>query len=290
MVRELSGNYFVYNGLRMEAARISDETMLGGIPLHRHAENSLEFHFVLSGRGKMKTPEQEFTADSGDFFITLGEAEHEQCIDPRDPMRELCIYATFKKAEKEDKAARQFLSCPFRRGKADEDMVLCARQMVKELHAKKKGTNEALSCYFRLLLICAERAQTDREKDRGSISADGALFLKIEEAFLYDFRTVTLSSLARDVGLSERQLQRVLRERYSQTFTQKRTEARMRAANMMLAEGKYTVTRIAEEAGYSCAEHFCTEYKKYTGMTARAYRRLCRAEQATSSDIQGRPV
>lgn len=264
----------------MEVVRISDETMQGDIPMHRHAENSLEFHFILSGRGKMKTREQEFAAESGDFFITLGEAEHEQYNDPHDPMRELCIYATFKRTEKEDKAAKQFLSCPFRHGKADEDMQLCARQMVKELRAEKKGANDALSCYFRLLLIGAERAQTDREKDRGRISADGAIFLKIEEAFLYDFRTVTLSSLARNVGLSERQLQRVLQERYSQTFTQKRTEARMRAANMMLARGKYTVTRIAEEAGYSCAEHFCTEYKKYTGMTARAYCKLCLAKRA----------
>ncbi len=284
MVRELSGNYFLYNGLRMEAVRISDETMRGDIPLHRHAQSSLEFHFMLAGKGKMKTRQQEFAAQSGDFFITLGEAEHEQCIDPRDPIRELCIYATFKETDKADRATRQFLACPFRRGKADEDMQLCARQMVKELHAGKKGADEALCCYFRLLLIGAERAQADEKNEREGISADGALFLKIEEAFLYFYRTVTLSSLARDAGLSERQLQRILRERYGRTFTQKRTEARMRAADLMLAEGKYTITRIAEEVGYSCAEHFCTEYKKFAGMTARAYRRLCAAKRKEQAE------
>lgn len=104
-------------------------------------------------------------------------------------------------------------------------------------------------------------------------AADGSIYLKIEEAFLYQFRTLTLAGLARGVGLSERQLQRLLRERYDQTFTQKRTEARMRAANLLLAEGRLPITRIAGEVGYSGPEHFCAEYKKYMGMTAREYRR-----------------
>ena len=36
---------------------------------------------------------------------------------------------------------------------------------------------------------------------------------------------------------------------------------------------KATDEEIAEKTGYSCPEHFCTEYKKYMGMTAREYRK-----------------
>lgn len=113
----------------------------------------------------------------------------------------------------------------------------------------------------------------------------GDMFLKIEEAFLYRYAMITLPVLAQEVGLSARQLQRGLTGHYGATFSEKRREARMRAALLLLGAGKLPVARIAEETGYSCTEHFCAEFKRYYGMTAGAYRRQCRlSEEGHSAD------
>ena len=121
-----------------------------------------------------------------------------------------------------------------------------------------------------------EQMRSDRS-ETGARGGTGDMFLKIEEAFLYRYRTVTLGALAREVGLSERQLQRVLAAHYGATFSEKKTEARMCAAALLLETSDLPIARIAEETGYSSAEHFCVEYKKYNGITAGAYRKRCRA-------------
>ncbi len=276
MVHELGEGAFVWNGVRIGAVRVSDEYIRGSIPMHRHAADSFELHIVLAGRGEVCTRTGSRPVGAGDFYLTIGEAEHEQRSEPSDPVRELCVYATFSGNARS--AARALLSCPFFLGRADEDMLLCARQTAKELAQVREGFEDALRCYFQLLLIGAARVRTSGIAQRRGVLSGGALYLKIEEAFLYGYRTVTLSSLAAAAGLSERQTQRVLSAHYGQTFTQMRTEARMRAANVLLAESSVSVARIAEETGYSCAEHFCAEYKKFMGMTAGAYRRLCRGQ------------
>lgn len=275
MVHEFGEGAFDWNGLHIDTVRISDEYIRADIPMHRHAADSFELHVILSGRGKVKSAAGECAVQAGDFFITLGEAEHEQGSDARDPVRELCVYAAFGAGKRPYGTARAFLAQPFFMGRADEDMLLAARQTAKELSLRREGFEDALRSYFRLMLISAARSRAAGGEEKRALSAGGALFLRIEEAFLYEYRSVTLSSLAESVGLSARQLQRVLRERYGQTFIQKRTEARMRAAQLLL-EGDLPVSRIAEETGYACVEHFCAEYKKYSGMTAGAYRRRCK--------------
>ena len=271
MIHELSENVFSWKGLRIHTVRVSDDYIRGSIPMHRHAADSLELHVILGGKGSVRTPAGTFPLQAGSFFLTHGEAEHEQRSDAGDPMRELCFYATYETGRAKTDALSA-LAHPFRVAAANEDILLCARQAAKELSAAKEGFEDALGSLFRLILIYAARTKGAARSDHAP-AADGSIYLKIEEAFLYQFRTLTLAGLARGEGLSERQLQRLLRERYDQTFTQKRTEARMRAANLLLAEGRLPITRIAGEVGYSGPEHFCAEYKKCMGMTAREYRR-----------------
>lgn len=258
---------FVWRGTRVGLVRMTDGCIRTAIPLHRHGDGTFELHVILAGQGAVRTRGGEKSVRAGDFFITPGGLEHEQTSRADDPVRELCVYAVQTPPAGEKLLQDGMLWM----GSAGEEMLFCARQAARELRTARTDGGEILSCYFRLMLLYAERSR-GKGADCGAQVGGGSIFLRIDDAFLYDHASVTLPELANRVGLSERQLQRVLRERYGKTFLQKRTEARMRAANLLLAEGK-TISEIAEKTGYSCPEHFCTEYKKYMGMTAREYRK-----------------
>jgi AraC-like DNA-binding protein len=101
-------------------------------------------------------------------------------------------------------------------------------------------------------------------------SLDVARNLTVEEAFLYEYKTITMDALSERIGLSKRQTERLLKEQYGKTFLQKRTQARMSAALILLEAGK-TITQVAEIVGYSSCEHFTNAFKQFYGKSPRNY-------------------
>ena len=95
----------------------------------------------------------------------------------------------------------------------------------------------------------------------------------IEEYFLYQYRSLSLEDLAKRLGLSTRQTERLLQKQYGKTFLQKKTEARMSAAAILLSNAEYSITSIAEELGYSSIEHFTSAFRNYYDMSPRQYRK-----------------
>lgn len=277
MVYECGDCTFLWDGLRVGLVRVTDDYVRGVIPLHSHAADSFELHCVLEGRGEVRAGTQTHALRAGDVYATPGGTAHEQRSDADAPMRELCLYAVCKREGRPSGGAKTFLERPFCLVRADESMLDAARIVCREIARRRAGFEDAVrGCALLLLALFARAEHEGARREPQRTGGEGERFLHIEEAFLYRYRTVTLSALADETGLSPRQLQRVLRERYGMTFSQKKTDARMRAANVMLAAGKLSVARIAEEVGYSCPEHFCAEYKKRFGMTAGAYRRAAR--------------
>lgn len=284
MTAELKEEPLLWEGLKICAVRVSDEYIRGDIPLHGHAADSMELHAVLAGRGWVRTPAGRRAVGAGDYFVTVGGAAHEQGSDAGDPVRELCVYASFARIGKTGACADELIGKGITFRKADEDFLAAAAALAKEIALRRSGFEDAALACFRLLLVCLARAGAGGTDSRAkNTGGAGGIFLKIDEAFLYDYRTLTLAELARRTGLSARQMQRILHAHYGASFTDLRTRARMQAADRLLSLGTLSVTRIAEETGYSCAAHFCIEYKKYNGITAGEYRRQCRADRKTTS-------
>ena len=275
MTRECTDCNFTWGGFFVEVVRISDEYIRAPIPMHSHAADSLELHCILSGSGKVATEAGEHPLAAGDFFLTAGGAAHEQNSDEGNPVRELCLYAFFRKTGKAQPPAKALFSSPFYLGKADEALLAAQSRAAEELSRLLPDCEDALSCLAKFMLVCIarlERARGEGLPPKGAFS-QGDIFLRIEEAFLYEYRTLTLTALAERVGMSARQLQRLLSAHYGKTFREKKAEARMRVANLLLGEGELSVSRIAEETGYNSLEHFCAEYKKRFGCTASEHKK-----------------
>ena len=95
-------------------------------------------------------------------------------------------------------------------------------------------------------------------QDKTNLLQNAMSPLAIEEAFLNNYKSITLSDLAAVSHISTRQLQRMIQKQYGTTF-QKTTS--------------YSLSEIAEQTGYSSPEHFSYAFRQQMGCTPGTYRR-----------------
>lgn len=95
------------------------------------------------------------------------------------------------------------------------------------------------------------------------------------KALLYDEYTgyATLETVANKLHMSERTLKRQLAQ-YQVTYSDLVDEARKQKALTLLAQPHHTLDDIAERLGYSDVANFSRAFKRWTGLTPAAWRKL----------------
>jgi len=90
----------------------------------------------------------------------------------------------------------------------------------------------------------------------------------IDTFFAYKFMSnSSKNTLAEELHISPRHLQRVIKKSYNMNYRQKLNEIRMEIATNMLLNTNKTVSQIADLLGYSCSANFSTFVKNYSGKT-----------------------
>jgi len=86
----------------------------------------------------------------------------------------------------------------------------------------------------------------------------------------------TLSAVARHVGMSKYRLSHRFREVLGVTFRDYLLMVRLERAKTLLAAGHDSITEVAQSVGFGDLARFDKVFKRYTGRTPSAYRRLPR--------------
>lgn len=266
-----------------QVSMVSTGKMVRSIPAHAHGRGCYEIHYIRHGSGTVVIDGVPRRVGQNTLYTTGPSILHEQIPDPSDPMVESCIYLrVFPDFEKMERASflTPFLEQAFWMGQDTQQVLPLFDTIFQELEQKKPGYRPLLSALFQQLIVCIARNYLEPEAyqpvpENGfeDASGDSSLSLIVEEAFLYEYRTITLERLARRIHLSPRQTERLIRQYYNSTFLKKRTEARIGAASVLLKTTELPVGEIAEMTGYSSSEHFSYAFKTYTGMSAREFRR-----------------
>ena len=266
-----------------QVSMVSTGRMVRSIPAHAHGRGCYEIHYIRHGSGTVVIDGVPRRVGQNTLYTTGPSILHEQIPDPSDPMVESCIYLrVFPDFEKMERASflTPFLEQAFWMGQDTQQVLPLFDTIFQELEQKKPGYRPLLSALFQQLIVCIARNYLEPEEyhpvpENGfeDASGDSSLSLIVEEAFLYEYRTITLERLARRIHLSPRQTERLIRQYYNSTFLKKRTEARIGAASVLLKTMELPVGEIAEMTGYSSSEHFSYAFKTYTGMSAREFRR-----------------
>ena len=88
----------------------------------------------------------------------------------------------------------------------------------------------------------------------------------------YD-RPIPLAETAAELSLSREAFSRFCRRHLGRTFTALVNQYRTNVACRLLTDSELTVTEIAYRVGYSTPSFFYRQFRKFTGLTPRAYRR-----------------
>ena len=248
---------FSLEGVSFHALNIVFEHFERTIPAHAHGNGCYEIHYISIGRGKLKAGGIYFDLTPNTLFVTGPHIEHAQTPVPDDPMEEYCVYLKLDGTSHMKKNAAilpTFTEMPHRYTGFQEQVQLLLPRLVI------------------LLVRNYEELRISRTAFAPNNLADSKSVI-IEEYFLYEYQSLSLSDLSDRLKLSPRQTQRLLMDYYGKTFQQKKAEARMSAAALLLSDPRKKIAEIAESLGYSSAEHFSSTFRRYYNLSPRDYRK-----------------
>jgi AraC-like DNA-binding protein len=243
---------------------------------HTHSMKSYELHYIPRGQGILVANGRKYAIHPGTLYMTGPDIVHEQITVLSDPMAEYCIcFEVLANHGNNDPdlsfIADQFVQTTFWFGQDKQNLLQLFEQLSYET------TNQYIGCYLTVqniieqIVIKLVRNYTNNVPTSSAIplkTLDDERVVIIENSFLYNFHDLTKQKLAQKLGLSVRQTERSIQQYYCQSFTQKKTQARMTAAVHLLTTTSMTISEIARHVGFSSLELFCTAFKKYYNVSA----------------------
>lgn len=273
------GLSFVLAGTRIEMLSLTEGPMDGAIPSHTHGSGCYEIHYIARGYGTVLLAGRRYELEPGVLYVTGPQVVHAQLPRPDEPMDECCVYlraeplrAPEPEEQEHGTLLARFLAQTCWLGEDVPEIEAVLRQLLDELKGRRQGYRLQIEALLRQLLVLLVRSYAGAAAEGPAPAEPGGPQMLLEEYFLYGYRTLTLPQLAGRLNLSPRQTERLLRQEFGRTFSQLRLEARMSAAALFLTQTDWQITRIADEVGYSSAEHFTAAFTRHQGQSPRQYR------------------
>lgn len=270
---------FTVENVKIHALNIVFELFTRTIPSHSHGNNCYEIHYIPAGYGKLVANGQYYDIFPNTLFVTGPHIEHAQTPLQSDPMQEYCIYIKIRGLSSEMKdtpVLSAFTSTPFWIGQDTQGVHALMKQLFYELEHSYTGQQDLIRLFLSQLLIFTVRNYEERTVSNPLLSYNilpDSKAVIMDEYFLYEYQTLSLEDLSGRLNLSMRQTQRLLMDYYGKSFQQKKAEARMSVAAILLSDQSLSITVIAEKLGYSSIEHFSSSFRKFYNMSPREFRK-----------------
>lgn len=284
--------HFTIDGVSIRSTNIVFEELTTAIPSHSHGNGCYEIHYISAGQGRLLANGQYYDITPNTLYVTGPHVEHAQSSFSDAPMQEYCVYLQLKqtKGKTLSPLMNAFCSAPFWIGQDTQDIFTLMRQLFAELSHRGIGwQNQVRLLLSQLVIYMVRNYQRDigsqfqtagqNTPDSRSITHKSII---IEKYFLFEYQNLSLKELARRLSLSPRQTQRLLMNYYNKSFQEKKAEARMSAAAILLGDKKRSITSVADALGYSSLEQFSNAFRKYYGTSPRDYRKTMQEPQSNT--------
>lgn len=252
------------------------------IHTHSHGEQCYEIHYVQHGKGILSLNENTYTLDSGKMFLAGPYIKHAQFPDAESPLDEYYVYFNIKKLpsalNKENSEWNLLISSlvnnPSWFGNDKYNASIIMSELLNTALKKEMGYQTELKGLFlqfltRLVKNIFPENLIDHEN---STDSNHASIHKILELSFSQF-DITLDKLSAELFLSQRQTERIIKNIYGKSFSQKKKEARMLAASDLLLSSDKSISEISDVLCFSSIGHFSSQFTKYYGKTPSQYRK-----------------
>jgi AraC-like DNA-binding protein len=265
-----------------------------------HAHSSYELHFIPAGRGTLRVGKDAYEITPGVFYLTGPDIYHQQETEPNDPMCEYCLNFEFKQYKSQSRIINDFVQNeveqlfriferrPFWFGRDSQHLTEYCREIIEELASFQPGCYSAVQNLVSQIIIKAARTMSDVSAVASAdVSADVSMLnYPLPRKIVDDRRRNIVDDffrnparknkspvvLARRIGVSVRQLNRIIQEYFGMTFTDKLKHHRIEHAKLLLISTDLSVKKIALEVGYTDPGYFHKVFKESVHLTPQEYK------------------
>lgn len=249
-----------------------------------HFHTGYELHFIPQGEGAVWIGEKSYKLKDGTFYLTGPNVYHEQKSDKINPMSEFSLNFEFdfiKKPSLEGKGSdlSQIIAAFHHRGfficEDARSTIELFEKLFHELRNTEIGYYYNLQNIISQIIIDSARycTQNTISKNLPPIKSDND-----RRRFLLDYyfgecyKTLTFEDLMTKLGVSERQLNRIINQYYDMSFKKKLLQIRLENAIALLNKTHLNIEMIADKVGFSNVSYFYRAFKEVFGVTPNEYR------------------
>lgn len=267
---------FYFNNSKIQIFKIFSGTINEIVPMHSHTKNSYEIHLIDYGKGILDTEVSRYKLSKNTLFITGPNLLHKQIPDKEQPMHELCVYFKIPDFKQNTGAVSRFTSQNFWIGKSSVEIRRLFRQMVLENEKNSICKNDILSSLAIRLITEITRLYYPDNANHSATAADTDLNESrswiLDQLLSDDCSKVTLADFANQMGVSQRQAERIIKDYYGASFKKLRYEAKMAMAATLLEEQSLNIEECAMRCGYTSNASFISAFKNKFHTTPKKYR------------------
>lgn len=159
---------------------------------------------------------------------------------------------------------------------SDKMVLHTLQQLFYECYQEDSYANDCAASLLNLYIARAMRASSAaitlyNYEGYSERDFDFALVLQYIQQ---NYRTVTLSSLARTFHFSETYLSKLIRKNLNQNFTEVLRTLKMNHAMEYLMNTQMKISEIADAVGYDSVDHFSRTFRKVYGVAPMEYRKM----------------
>ena len=259
---------------------------LGGNFMHSHSW--FELHIITESPMNIQTKEQKYNLQPRDLLIIPPFTEH-KILTASDGIQFVFGINISDNGKEFNENLYNMISSFFNRLqcthiKNQTELVKIANDLYKDLFERDIGllyrlkmhlTRLLFNLYDNLSVITVGNVfKNDLSPDKIDKYKNTNMRTYFIDSYMSEhFReNITLEDLAGKIFLSTKQLNRIIKKQYNQTFYQRLTSLRLNEAKKLLRETNLSVEEIAYFVGYSTHTGFYKAFKQYTGMIPSEYR------------------
>ena len=228
-------------------------------------------HFVVRGKGVLKTKNRDFAISAGEGFLICPEETTVYSADMETPWE--YYWVGFKGPEAAE-ILRGFgidVQYPLLRAEEIAPVTSLFGEMLRVYHTPSHSRYLPMA-YLYLVLELFRQAQDEgilRRMTLGDSYLDQAVRY-ISDNYAYD---INVEDVAAHVGIDRTYLYRIFMEHLGVSPVRYLLRVRMERACELLSKTTLSVYEISLSTGYTDTSHFSGTFKKYFGMSPTQYRR-----------------
>ncbi len=273
-------NNYKNNGLAIKLLYVSKAKYEKDWHSTMHMHPFMELFYVVDGSGLFKIKDQDFTVQTDDLVIVNAHLLHTESSKDAHPLEYIVLGIdgmSLKTLQKKEGLGREELFIKQNYRKQRQEILFYLNSILKEAAAKNE--HYELICHNLLEALILQLTRTT--KSHVVLSADdtpnqdSAYIKKYIDVHYAD--DLDLDTLAAATYTNKYYLSHNFKKSYGISPINYLIEKRISVAKFLLETTEYSITQVAEIAGYNSNSYFSQIFKRRTGQTPSHYRKTNKA-------------